>query len=113
MTGSLSKEETDKVVKEILPTITEALEITYKAEVFMSDITKTTTVAKKEGNTSDVYYRIAEAMFNRGIAIDLGVNHEGRAIFGFRKARKGEDAPTQTRCKFEWETENGLPQRSE
>lgn len=112
MTKNLDKEEIEKVVKDILPTITKALENTEKASVFMSDITKKTPVAKREGNTSDMYCKIAEAMFNRGIAIDLEVSHEGRAVFGFRKAKKGEDAPTLTRCKFEWETEIELPQRS-
>jgi hypothetical protein len=114
MTKSLSKEEVEKLVKEILPTITKALEEGDKARIYMSDITKTTSTAKREGNTPDVYCKIAEAMFSRGIAIDLGVheiNH--RAVFGFRKLRKGEDAPTLTRCKFEWEIANELPPRSE
>lgn len=115
MTESLSKEETEKIAKEILPTITNAIDKDPKgkASVFMSDITKITPAAKKEGNTPDAYCKIAEAMFNRGIAIDLGVSHNGRAVLGFRKAREGEDAPTPTHCKFEWEMESELPPRSE
>ncbi len=108
---TLSEKEAEEAVNTILPDIRKAIDRDPKgkASVYMRDIANISPAVKREGVNSDVYCKIAGAMFKQGIGTDLGVGIKGDAVLSFRNVRKGEEAPTPTLCKFQWEHESELP----
>lgn len=102
MTRSLSKEEANEVAEDILSTIIKGLKTASEAYLRISDITKVTSAVRREGNTPDVYCKVVDAMFSRGISTGLERDREGNMVLSFRKSKKGEIAPSSELCELEW-----------
>jgi hypothetical protein len=102
MTRTLSEKEVEEVVNNILPAIRIATDKNGEARIYLRDIADINPAVKRVGITSDVFYKVAVAMFSRGIGTDLVVNLKGGPMLSFRNVREGENAPMLTLCKFKW-----------
>jgi hypothetical protein len=103
---TLSEKEVEEVVNNILPAIRIATDKNGEAGIYMRDLADINPAVKGAGITSDVYYKVAVAMFDHGICTDIVANLKGESILSFRNIREGENAPTITLCKLQWEKAN-------
>ncbi len=100
MTHSLSPKEADEAVKKILPIIREKIKKSKEQYGFgQADF------AIREigdvSNTPDTYCKIAEAMFNYGIATDLKSGKQ-EILFRFRDAAPYDKRPSLETCSTRW-----------
>lgn len=102
MAKTLSEKEVEEVVDNILPAIRIATDKNGEARIYLRDIADINPAVKRAGITSDVYYKVAIAMFDHGIGTDLVVNLKGEPMLSFRNVREGENATMLTLCKFKW-----------
>lgn len=103
--ASLSKIEAEETANIMLPRVRKEIETSEISSIRMQDIGKIHPAVRRELlkeniPTEDMYCKIADAMFTRGIATDVNIIG-GFHVLKFRNSGVG-DYPTPKRCKDKW-----------
>jgi hypothetical protein len=100
---TLSEDEAKDIIKDMLPIIEKGIKDNGTAIIAIDQLERAFTPIRREGNTPDVYCKIALAAFEKGIATDVGATkHNGMAIT-FEYAGKNYKKPSPDACKGRWE----------
>lgn len=100
--SNLSEDEARDIVKDMLSTIRMGIKEYGAAIIHIAEIEKRYDPVRREGNTSDVYYKIAGAAFEYGIATDIvTTKHTGMAI-EFHPAEANYKKPSPEIFKTRW-----------
>lgn len=100
--STLSEEEARYIVKDMLSTIRTGIKEIGAAIIHIAEIEKRYDSVRREGNSSDVYYKIAGAAFEHGIATDIvTTKHTGMAIM-FHPADASYKKPSPEIFKILW-----------
>lgn len=100
--ATLSKEEARDIVKDMLPTIRMGIREYGEAIVHISEIEKIYDPVKREGNTPDVFCKIAGAAFEHGIATDINTTKHTGMVMTFNPAEPKYKTPSPESCKKRW-----------
>lgn len=103
--ATLSENEAKDIVKDMLPIIRKKMAIPSnngRAIIRIIDIEDAFDPVKREGNTSDVFCKIAGAAFEHGMAADIdAAKYEGMVIT-FKPAEPKYKNPSPEICKTRW-----------
>jgi hypothetical protein len=100
--ATLSEDEARDIVEGMLPKISNAIKERGETKVYITDMEKSFVPISREGNTPDVYCKIAGAASEHGISTDL-VAVKDRMAMMFQNAGPGYRAPSTEICKKRWE----------
>lgn len=100
--ASLSKDEARDIVKDMLSTIRIGINDYGEANIHIAEIEKMYDSVRREGNTSDVFCKIAGAAFEQGIATDVGTTKHTGMVMRFWPADPKYKAPSSEICKTRW-----------
>lgn len=98
---TLSENEAKDIIKDILPTIEKGIKDNGKAIIAITQLERIFDPLKREGNTSDVYCKIAWAAFGKGIATDVVATKHGMAMT-FDHVKPDYKKPSLAACEDRW-----------
>jgi hypothetical protein len=102
---TLSEDEAKYIIKDMLPTIKKGIKENGRAIIAINQLERIFAPLKREGNTSDVYCKIAWAAFEKGIATDVVTTKHGMAMV-FEYAKPNYKKPSPETCNKRWEDVN-------
>jgi len=100
--ATLSEEEARNIVKDMLPDIRRGIDMIGKAIIPIYDIEKTSGPVKREGNTPDVFCKIAGAALEHGLATDVDTTKHYGMVMTFRTAKPDYKKPSPKMCETRW-----------
>ncbi len=101
--ATLSENEAKDIVKIMLPIIRET--IINRNEAYVISITgmkEAFDSVRREGNTPDVYCKIAEAASKYGLSVDIKPSLYHGMTLGFNHAKPGYKKPSPRICESRW-----------
>lgn len=99
---TLSKKEARDIVKDILPIIRENINMSESAAMSIAGMEEAFGPVRREGNTPDVYCKIAEAASEHGLSTDIQSSTRHGMVMRFWPAEPGYKAPSPEICKTRW-----------
>lgn len=100
--ATLSEKEARDIVKDMLPTIRMGIKEYGEAIVHIAELEKIYSPLKREGNTPDVYCKIAGAAFEHGIATDVNTTKHTGMVMTFQPAEPKYKIPSPEICEKRW-----------
>lgn len=100
--ATLREEEARNIVKDMLPDIRKGIDMAGRAIIPIPNIEQTFDTVKREGNTPDVFCKIAGAALEHGLATDVDTTKHHGMVMIFSPAKTGYNTPSQTMCETRW-----------
>jgi len=98
----LNEEDARNIIRHFLTDITKGIYISGKSYIRFSDIEKMSDSVKREGNTPDVFCKIAEAAFEYGFSTDITVGSASGTLLIFSPAGADYRPPSPQICEEKW-----------
>jgi hypothetical protein len=99
---SLSKKEAKNIIKDILPIIREKIDMSESASISIAGMEKAFIPVQREGNTPDVYCKIAEAASEHGLSTDIQPSLYNGIVLRFWPTKPGYKKPSPEICDARW-----------
>jgi hypothetical protein len=100
----MNEKDAKDIVDDILPTIRKGIEAYGKANMRITDIENRYDAVRREGNTPDVFCKIAGAAIEHGIIADIDMTKSLEMIMTFSPAKK----PSPENCEKKWQKVKNL-----
>lgn len=102
--ATLSEKEAEDIIKNILPIIREKTTSTEGMTIDMAGIAEAFDAVRREGNTPDVYCKIARAAYDHGISTTIKASTRHGMTLTFNTAKPGYSKPSLKICETKWRT---------
>lgn len=109
--STLSEEEAREIIKDMMSSIKVGIGNDGEANIHITEIEKRYDPVKREGNTHDVFCKIAGAAFEQGIATDIGTTKHAEMVLRFWSADPKYKPPSPEICKKRWVSMKGICER--
>ena len=100
--ATLSKKEAKDIVKDMLPIIREKIDMSESAAISIAGMKDAFIPVEREGNTPDVYCKIAEAASEHGLSTDIQPSMHHGMVMRFWPATPGYKKPSPEVCDTRW-----------
>ena len=98
----LSEEDARNIMRYFLTSITNDIDRFGKSYIMFSSIEKMSDPVKREGNTPDVFCKIAEAAFEYGLSTDMVIGGTSGTMLLFNTAGPDYREPSPQICEEKW-----------
>lgn len=102
--ATLSEKEAEKIVKDLLPVIRKKITSGESATIRMAGIAEAFDPVFREGNTYDVYCKIARAAFEHGLSTAIKASMYHGTVLTFDTAKPGYEKLSPKICEEKWRT---------
>jgi hypothetical protein len=100
--AGLSEKEAKDIVEDMLPDIRRGIDMVGKAIIPIPAIENVSSSVKREGNTPDVFCKIAGAAFEHGLATDVDTTKHHGMVMTFSTAKPDYKKPSPKMCETRW-----------
>lgn len=100
--ATLSEKEAKDIVKDMLPIIIEKINMSGTATMNIAGMEEAFGPVRREGNTSDVYCKIAGAASEHGLSTDIQSSMRHGMVMRFGPAEPGYKKPSPEICEVRW-----------
>lgn len=100
--ATLSEKEAEDIVKDILPIIRKRTDMDMTFVISITGMEEAFSTFRREGNTSDVYCKIAEAASEHGLSTDMQPSMYHGMVMRFWPAKPGYKKPSPKICDARW-----------
>lgn len=100
--ATLSEDEAKKIIKDLLPIIREKINMSESASMSIVGMKEAFDPVRREGNTPDVYCKIAEAASEHGLSTDIQPSMHHGMVMRFWPAKPGYKKPSPEICDARW-----------